>query len=291
MSRQRAAVHLAELLAMGVRTLTGVRYANLHALFRLEIPTLAAVKPVRITPIKRKSVPHHHRVQDEIDPALPGDGGRVWAELGKAPVVGIYQTHSSESFWPYVPAGSATAYSTDWSKTIVQVGWWLAQDLHNLGIAAVQSRVNNMSEGLLASYNKSYYTAKTLLRWYPSVRLLIDLHRASSDLAPATISGHPVAKILIVVGTDKLLPNPYWQQNLKFAKKLSHALRMVAPEILEGSGIDIVPYRYNQQLIPADLMIEVGGPNNTLQEESYAVGALAHAIRILMNDGTVQVHP
>lgn len=287
LSRHRVQAHLGELMAMGVRALTGVHYADLHALLQVEIPALGVVKPLNVRPVKKRVVPARPKAQNAVDPNLPGDGGRVWAVLGADPIVGIYQTHSTESFWPYVPAGSATADSSDWSKTIVQVGWWFAQDLHLIGISVVQSRVNNMSQGLLASYNKSYYTAKTLLKWYPSVRILIDLHRAPSNRTPATIAGKSVAKISFVVGTDKLLPNPYWHQNLAFAEKLSRRLNAIAPGILEGSGIDVVPYRYNEQLMPGDLMIEVGGPNSTLAEESNAVYELARAIQGLVTNGEI----
>lgn len=287
MDPSNAGVHINQLVATGVHAITGVPLNNLPALLRIDMPQLGAVSPpshrLGHTQDKPKPPPRA-KAQDQVDKSLPGDNGRVWAELGPDPVVGIYQTHSHESFWPYVAPGSATAYSTDWSKTIVQVGWWLAVDLHQSGIAVVQSRVDNMSEGLLASYNKSYYTAKQLLKWYPSVHMLIDLHRSADNVPPADIQGNKVAKIVIVVGTNKLLPNEYWHQNLEFALKLSKALDEVAPGILRGKGIDTVPYRYNQQLMPADLMIDVGGPNSTLAEERYAVHDLAEAIGRLVHE-------
>ncbi len=282
MDRENFRIRPLALAVTGLRSITGVPLNNLRDLLRVDIPDLALVPPSipvkahRTVPKTKRDV--RPRAQEAIDPTLPGDHGRIWAELGAAPLVGIYQTHSHESFWQYVPAGSATPYSSDWSKTIVQVGWWLAEDLHAAGAAVVQSRVDNMAEGLLASYNRSYYTAKQLLKWYPTVHMLIDLHRSPNAVPPAVIQGTKVSKITIVVGTNKLLPNEYWHQNLEAALKLSKALARIAPGILNGKGIDMVPYRYNQQLMPADLMIEVGGPNSTLAEERYAVHDLAEAI-------------
>lgn len=286
------AIHLRGLVLTGLTEVSGVRLTHLTDLLAMEMPQLAVVsKPAdKPAPPKAREM-RRPKEQDAVDTSLPGDGGRVWAELGQAPVVGLYQTHSHESFWPYVAAGSSAAYSTDWSKTIVQVGWWLAQDLHHAGLAVVQSRVDNMSEGVLASYNKSFYTAKTLLKWYPTVRMLIDVHRAANDIAPAKIHGQQVAKILLVVGTNKLLPNPYWHQNLEVALKLAQALKEISPDILAGKGIDMVPYRYNQQLMPADLLVEVGGPNNTLSEERYAVHDLAEAIQRVFQQGGVPQKP
>ena len=291
-------VHLKGLALTAIRSITGVQLDSLGGLLKMEIPQLALVSAPPPLPSSAQPVVTHPKTksprtkaQDAVDPALPGDGGRVWAQLGENPEVGIYQTHSHESFWAYVPAGSTTAYSTQWSKTIVQVGWWLAQDLQSHGVSVVQSRVDNMSEGVLASYNKSYYTAKDLMKWYPSVHMLMDLHRATQDVPAADIHGQKVAKILIVVGTNKLLPNEYWHQNLEVALKLAKALGQLAPGILQGQGIDTVPYRYNQQLMPADLMIEVGGPNSTLSEERYAVNDLAEAVSELIRSGVIPKAP
>lgn len=272
----------------GLTDLSGVRLTSLNALLQLEIPALRLVptpKAIATTP-PPKPLPSYSG-QNATMAGLPGVGSRIWAELGSKPLVGIYQTHSSESFWPAIPSGSPTANSSNWSKTIVQVGWWLANDLHQRGIGVVQSRVNNMSDGLLASYNKSYYTAKQLIKWYPSVRVLIDLHRAQASQAATTTTIHGIksAQILIVVGTNKVLPNPYWHQNLTFAMRLAKALDGVAPGILRGNGIDMVPYRYNQQLMPADVLIEIGGVDNTLQEERVAAAELAKALAIVAPSG------
>lgn len=268
----------------GLIDLSGVRLTSLPALLELEIPALRLV-PTELraptTPSKPLPPPSG---QDATLSGLPGAGSRIWAKLGTNPLVGIYQTHSTESFWPVLHPGSPTANSTHWSDTIVQVGWWLANDLNQRGIGVVQSRVNNMSDGLLASYNKSYYTAKQLLKWYPTVRVLIDLHRgqASGSVTTTTIHGTKAARILIVVGTNKVLPNPYWHQNLTFAMRLAKALDAIAPGLLRGNGIESVPYRYNQQLMPADVLIEIGGPDNTLAEERVAAADLARALSIVV---------
>ena len=283
-------VHLRQLLTAGIRVTTGVPITSLNDLLAAAIPELQGVPAPKAVVVPRTSLSSRKKGQDAVEASLPGDGGRVWAQLGARPVVGIYQTYSHESFWPYVSPGPATPYSMDWPKTIVQVGWWLSQDLYQQGIAVVQSRVDNMSEGLLASFNKSYQTARQLVAWYPSVRLLIDLHRAPDTMAPAIIHGQKVSKIVIVVGTSQLLPNPYGPQNLLIAEKLSQALNSIAPGILGGKGIDKVPYRYNQQLMPGDLMIEVGGPNSSLEQERLAVADLAKALTRIILDKVLPTH-
>ncbi|AUW93194.1 hypothetical protein BXT84_03860 [Sulfobacillus thermotolerans] len=277
--------HVRSVIMTALADISGVRLTSLTGILRMEIPALATVSLPNLPSRTATGVPRL-KEQDAVEPGLPGDHQRVWAELGKQPIVGIYQTHSHESFWPSLPKNAPTAYSTDWSKTVVQVGWWLAQDLHSQGVAVVQSRVDNMSQGLLPSYNESYHTAKRLLRWYPTVHILVDIHRSEKPLAETTAKIHGVstARILLIVGSNKLLPNPYWHQNLELAIHVAHHLAAIAPGILEGDGIDMVPYRYNQQLAPGDLLIEVGGQYNTLAQERYAVNDLARALALVVRD-------
>ncbi|MCY0879116.1 MAG: stage II sporulation protein P [Firmicutes bacterium] len=275
----RSEMRWGAMMETGIQEVTGVRLTNVANLLEVEIPLLSRIPPPRKqAPSKPPLVRAPQSVLDAVEPGLPGDGGRVWAVLGTDPVVGLYQTHSRESFWAYVNPASPTAYSTHWSHTIVAVGWWLAEDLAREKIGVVQSRVDNMSQGLLASYDESYVTAEHLISWFPTVRLLIDVHRQGNPVNPAVVGGQKVAKILWIVGTDQLLPNPYWRENLNIVHQLVAALREKAPGILYGSGIDIVPYRYNQQLRPGSLMVEIGGTNSTLAEEKRACEFLAAAI-------------
>jgi stage II sporulation protein P len=280
-------LHWGAVIETGIEEVTGVRLRSVTSLLEVEIPLLSRIPPPRTeTPRAKPKTRAPLQALEATDPSLPGDEGRVWAVLGAEPLVGLYQTHSRESFWPYVSPGSPTAYSTRWTQTIVAVGWWLAEDLARENIGVVQSRVDNMADGLLASYNESYTTARHLLEWFPTVRLLIDVHRQGNEVSAATIHGQKVAKILWIVGTDQLLPNPYWHQNLDIVQRLVKVLNHLAPGILYGNGIDVVPYRYNQQLRPGSLMVEIGGTNSTLAEERRADGFLAQAIREVLGSAT-----
>lgn len=276
------AIHWRSMAGAALAAVTATPLGNLNSLLALSVPELAAVTP---EPPMPELPPEAFRTE----PGLPGAQGRVWAVLGDHPLVGLYQTHSHESFWPVLPPGTAAAYATDWSKTVVQVGWWLAEDLYRLGVPVVQSRVDNMREGLLASYGLSLQTARTLIRWWPSVRVLLDVQRGNAGLSETVtrIHGQAVARILLVVGTNALLPNPHWHDNLAFATRLARELDRVAPGILRQQGVETVPYRYNQQLLPADIIVEVGGPDNTLGQERRAVFELAAALAELIHRGEV----
>ncbi len=278
--RQTFHAHVRSLIMTALTDISGVELNSLQKILEIEIPGLSRVPLTRAVKVSTPPPSRPHSGQNAVGSTLPGDGGRVWAELGTRPLVGIYQTHSREAFWPVLPKHSSAAYSMDWPKTVVQVGWWLAQDLHALGISVIQSRVDNMSQGLLASYSESYNTAKDLLKWYPSVHILLDIHRSDKPLneTTAVVRGVKTARILLVVGSNKLLPNPYSQQNLHLAVRIARGLRKISPAIVQGNGIDQVPYRYNQQLAPGDLLVEIGGSYNTLGEERNAAKILAQVL-------------
>jgi stage II sporulation protein P len=270
-------VHWRGLAADTIAELTGTPLNNLRQLMGSAVPLATAVA----APARSVRLPAELA---RVAPNLPGDHSRVWAPLGTRPLVGIYQTHSQEAFVPALSKDAKSAYSTVWTKTVVQVGWWLAQDLHGLGIPVAQARVDNMREGILASWTLSLQTARQLLKWYPSVDVLLDVHRSARPLADtvARVHGQDVARLLLVVGTNQLLPNPHWQENLAFALKLAAELKKMAPGILRPPGVDVAPYRYNQQLKPADVLVEVGGPANTLAEVRRAAGYLARAVAALV---------
>jgi stage II sporulation protein P len=275
-------VHWRGLAADTIAELTGTPLNNLRQLLGSAVPLATAVA----APARSVRLPAELA---RVAPNLPGDHSRVWAPLGTRPLVGIYQTHSQEAFVPALSKDAKSAYSTVWTKTVVQVGWWLAKDLHARGIPVVQSRVNNMRRGVLASYNLAFGTSQDILRWWPSVRILLDVHRGDGSNKDTLflLHGHRTARILLVVGTNQLLPNPHWRENLQFAQALSRALNHLAPGILAGTGVETVPYRYNQQLLPADIQVDIGGPDNSLGDQRRAVKELAAALVQLIHSGEV----
>ena len=269
-------------LAAGLAAAAGTPINSVQSLLAEEIPQLKQ-EAVGIRPPRPRQ--RNHRAPAATMAELPGDGQRIWAVLGHEPSVGIYQTRSTESFWPVLPSGQATATTTDWRKTVVAVGWALAQDLHRQGMAVVQARVNNMAGGLLASYYHAYRTAEQLKRSYPGLKMLLDINRATVNVPAVTVDGRPTARITLVVGTNTVLPDPTWRQNYAFAQVLAADLKRTAPGILGNPAIDRVPYRYNEEVMPWDLVVQIGGPNNTLAEEMAAARNLATALQMVRRRG------
>ncbi len=275
-------------LAAGVTAAAGTRINSLQSLLGQEIPGLKGA-PAPSRPPRPRSAKHHPRAATMAE--LPGAGHRIWAVLGRAPAIGIFQTRSTESFWPVLAAGRATATTTDWSKTVVAVGWTLARDLHQKGLMVVQSRVNNMTDGLLASDYHAYRTAEQLKRRYRTLKVLLDVNRATVNVPSVTINGQATARITLIVGTNTVLPDPTWRRDYAFAQILTADLRRIAPGILGRPAIMRVPYRYNEEVMPLDLVVQIGGPNNTLSQEMAAAGDLAAALKTVRDQGWLKTSP
>ena len=78
-------------------------------------------------------------------------------------------------------------------------------------------------------------------------------------------AGRKVAQVMMVLGTDAGgADHPRWKDNMAFALRLQRNLvkgyaSLVRPTVLRKS-------RYNQQLCPGSVLVEVGGHGNTLSE-------------------------
>jgi len=129
---------------------------------------------------------------------------------------------------------------------------------------------------------------KEYLDKYPSIRLVLDLHRDAArdkegNQAPltATVQGRKVAKLMLVVGTNVRLKHPNWPENMSLAVKLHALLEKNYPGICRP--ISFRNQRFNQDLSPGALLIEVGAAGNDRQEALASAELLAQTILELAN--------
>ena len=133
------------------------------------------------------------------------------------------------------------------------------------------------------SYNDSYISsrksAQAYLDEYPSLCLVLDLHRDASSgkqqLRPLVqMAGGAAAKIMLVVGTDRgNRIHPNWQKNFSLALRLQTLLERASPGITRP--INIRSQRFNQDLSPGCLLVEVGAAGNSLDEAIYSARLFA----------------
>ncbi|MGE5371416.1 MAG: stage II sporulation protein P [Solirubrobacterales bacterium] len=168
----------------------------------------------------------------------------------KGPVVGIYHTHSDES---YVPSDGTA--SRNGNGGIYQVGQALRDRLNSLGMVSHWDTTNHNPHDPNAYY-RSRRTAARLMKQGADV--LIDVHR---DSAPAShyqtnIKGTSATRVKLVVGRQ----NPHMAANMAFAKQIKAELDRREPGL--AGGIFIAHGNYNQDLTSRAMLIEVGSEQN-----------------------------
>ncbi|HCW51646.1 MAG TPA: hypothetical protein DGR79_06230 [Clostridiales bacterium] len=219
---------------------------------------------------------------------------------GSRPVIAIVHTHGSESFLPVVAAmaraadpeagvSDLEAFTTDTSANIVRVGEELARYLATThGLAVVQSRRlhDRVEDGFrLGAYKRSLETMTEILRRFPTVEILLDLHRDAPgrDKTTVVIEGRSMAAILVIVGTDRLLPHQHWEDNYEFARRLVAAMEHSHPGL--SRGILVRDERYNQHVMRRTLLVEIGGQENTFEEVLASVRVLGDVLAQMVAEG------
>ena len=209
-----------------------------------------------------------------------------WELRSEEPTVLVLHTHATES---YTKAKGETYKESAAFRTLnenynmVSVGDHLTQLLEEGGIKVLHDRSLHDYPSYNGSYNNSRKAVKNYCKDYPSVCLVLDLHRdASSDLnnqmrTKATVDGKQSAQIMFVVGTNGTgLRHPNWKENLALALKLQVQMERSAPGICRN--INLRSQRFNQDLSPGALIVEVGAAGNSREEALTAIEVLAKAI-------------
>lgn len=206
-------------------------------------------------------------------------------ELNSAePQVLIMHTHTTETYeleeknW-CDPAFSAR--STDLSVNMAAVGAEMAAQLNAAGVNTLHDTTLHDYPSYNGSYAKSNATVRSYLERYPSIKVVLDVHRdaieteGGSRMAPVcTVDGRQAAQVMIICGCDNggSVRLPSWRQNLRFAAAWERSMEGMYPGFTRPV---LFSYRfYNQDLTTGSLLIEIGGHGNNLNEALYA-GQLA----------------
>ena len=109
---------------------------------------------------------------------------------------------------------------------------------------------------------------------------MLDIHRDAVEASDGEQLGFTVgsaAQLMLVVGTDASgLSHPGWPENMSLAVKLHAQLEKNTPGICRP--ISFRSQRFNQDLSPGALIVEVGAAGNTRQEALEAVELLGQAV-------------
>ena len=213
-----------------------------------------------------------------------------WDLTGDAPAVLIVHTHATEAFTqtPGAEYEEDAAYRTlDERFNMVSIGEEVARVLEAGGITVLHDRSYHDYPSYNGSYGNARVAIEEYLRQYPSIQMVLDIHRDASDGAggsqlttSAMVGGQQSAQLMVVVGTDAAGNyHPDWQRNLSLGLKLSAVLERSDPGVTRP--VSLRSSRFNMDLTPGSLLIEVGAAGNTHEEALLAANALARGILAL----------
>jgi len=207
-------------------------------------------------------------------------------KLQGAPQILIIHTHSTECYSSNendIYTETDTSHTLNTNYNVVRVGDELEDALTEKGFSVMHDRGVYDFPSYTGSYSRSLTAVESYLKLYPSIKIVIDVHRdalmdAEGNIyrTSAEINGKTSAQIMLVVGTgENGLSNPHWKENLKLAFRLQAAMNTKYKGLTRP--ISISSERYNQHVSEGSLLMEVGCNGNTLEEALYAVRLFADA--------------
>ena len=198
----------------------------------------------------------------------------VHITLSDGPQILILHSHGSEAYTPSgadVYAESDPYRTTNCNYNVVRVGEEMSRVFREHGFEVIHDTTLYDYPSYNEAYDRSLAAAQRWLTQYPSIQVVLDIHRDALAAEDGTIykvvsseRGEQAAQVMLVVGTDATKKHPLWQENLTFAMRLQQQLlddhdTLARPMVLRAS-------RFNQHLSVGSLLVEVGTHGNTLQE-------------------------
>ena len=208
----------------------------------------------------------------------------TWDLTGDAPTVLILHSHATEGFSDGGYKETSPYHTLDPDHNMLSIGAYVAARLRAAGISVIQDTAVHDEPSYDLSYTSSRKSIQDYLAQYPTIRLVLDLHRdsyedAQGNQASYTVfsQGQAIAPLMFVVGTDYGgLTHPNWQQNFALALKLQTQLENLCPGICRN--INLRTQRFNQDLSGGALLVEVGSCGNTYAEAIGGAEMLAQAV-------------
>lgn len=216
--------------------------------------------------------------------ALPAPALAVPEE---GPQILLIHTHTTEAYTmdgTDIYEESGTARTTDNYYNTVRVGEEMARVFRQAGFSVVHDTQLYDYPEYNGAYTRSGASVEQWLEKYPSIRVVLDVHRDALVAEDGTIykttaevDGEKVAQCMLVVGTDAGgQAHADWRENLALAVEVQHRLiedcpTFARPMVLRTS-------RFNQQLCPGSLLVEVGTHGNTLREALAATRIFAQGM-------------
>ena len=216
----------------------------------------------------------YNRTSFDLDASVLREG-TVDVNLGEGPQILIVHSHGSEAY----SQNDGDTYeesdpyrTTDCTHNVVKVGEEIATVFRAHGFQVIHDTTLFDYPSYNEAYDRSKAAVEQWLEKYPTIQVVLDVHRDALEGSGGEIykmvsteAGEKVAQVMLVIGSSGGGADfPRWKDNLAFAVLLQRNLvrgytSLARPIVLRNS-------RYNQQLLPGSILVEVGGHGNTLTE-------------------------
>lgn len=209
-----------------------------------------------------------------------------WEQLSE---VLILHTHATES---YTSSGEGYRESShfrtqDDGFNMLSIGDAVAAGLEERGITVYHDRTLHDYPSYTAAYVHARSAIRDALEAHPDIGIVLDIHRDAVEESgrqmrtACRVEDETSAQLMMVVGSDTASRrHPHWQENLALALQLQAILERKHPGITRPALLR--PARYNQDLSPGAIIVEVGSAGNTHAEAMLAAGLLADAVAELV---------
>lgn len=209
------------------------------------------------------------------------------------PQVLILHTHATESFMTE-DSGYYTedfkSRTTNNEKNMVSIGKIVTEKLEKGGIKTIHSTTQHDNPSYTQSYSRAANTICYYLKKYPSIKVVLDLHRDAVSGANGgkvklvtQINNKKAAQIMLVMGSQSgsVTNFPKWKENFKLAVKLQQIIEKDYPTL--ARPIMLASKNYNESLTTGSMLIEFGTDANTLAEAQYSASLVGNSIVKLLN--------
>lgn len=208
------------------------------------------------------------------------------------PQVLIMHTHTTESFMLenrdyYTDKDSARR--TDENYNMVKLGNIVEEKLNAAGISTLHDKTMHDYPSYNGSYTRAAATINGYLKKYPSIKIVIDMHRdaVQSDNVKTKlttdINGRKAAQVMLVMGSQSgsVTNFPNWKENLKLALRFQQTMEVMYPSL--ARPLSLTSKNYNESLTNGSMLLEIGTDANTLEEAEYSSELVGDALVSLLN--------
>ena len=227
----------------------------------------------------------YNRTGESVDLAAAAEAAVNITLPSEGPQILIVHTHATEA---YTPDGTDVYTASDQSRTLeeednmLRVGDEMERVFTEMGLSVVHDRTLHDYPQYNGAYTRSKTTVEQYLEQYPSIKIVLDVHRdalvgedGTVYKAVTRIDGVDTAQVMLVIGHGQDGSNPLWMENLTLACKLQSSMNTLYPTLARPMAFRASSY--NQELSTGSLLVEVGTHGNTLQEALAAARLFARA--------------